>query len=233
MNSESFSTADPGLKKAVANAANGAVKRYGRWGLTREMAVRHGWSWVVDHGDWVQQVMDDNERTWSTIISRLVRAECDYLGDRVRCARLGIQQWENFHYTARGVEVAVRAVYHPSGWMDAPTPETPGLAYYRPVSPHSDWIVSMADVSRAMKRLDPGELLTLEALYRAEVPNKRLAEAYGVSEQTMSDRKEAVLRKLVDILGGTKPKAQCIESCTHPPRYPSRVPAEATPCTLN
>lgn len=216
--SESSKTADPTLRKVVVEASGYAFRRYGQWGLTTAKAAEHTWQWVLDHGDWVQEIMDEHERTWPRVLGRIAKAECDFLGDAHRCAALGIHPWENFHYTTAGVEVALRAALDPAGWLDAPVPELPGVAFNRPPAPHSDWIVSLADVTRAMRHLPKRDQLTLEALFRSDVPNKVVAEACGVSSPTMSDRKEAILRKMVDFLGGPKPRRQCIDTCTHPER---------------
>lgn len=215
---ESLKAADPSLRKVVVVTAADAAKRYGRWGLTADQAMAHIWQWVLDHGDWVQEIMDEHERSWPQVLGRIAKAEVEFLGDAQRCAALGIRPWENFYYTTAGVEVALRAAYDPAGWLDAPVPEFTGMAFHRPTAPHSDWIVSMADVTSAVKRLDPADQLTLEALYRSDVPKGRLAEAYGITAPTMSFRKESILRKVVDLLGGPRPRRQCIDTCSHPER---------------
>jgi hypothetical protein len=172
----------------------------------------------MDHAEWVQDIIDSDPSGWPKAIRRLVQAECEALCAAYRSAQIGTKPWDDFYYSTAAIETAIKASYHPSGWMDGPIPDTPGLAHYKPTAPHADWVVTRADISRAMRRLTRDERVILEALYRADVPNGRLAEAMGVSTSGMSDRKEAILRKMLRFLGGTQPRRQCQPSCTHPER---------------
>lgn len=209
---------DPNLRAAVQRAVMEAVGRYRGIGLKAATVSEHAWTWVEDHAEWVQAIIDGDPTGWPKTVRRLVQSDCEALGAAYRSARIGTKPWDNFYYSTAAIETAIKASYHPSGWMDGPIPDTPGLAHYKPTAPHADWVVTRADVSRAMRHLTPEERLILEALYRSDVPHGRLAEALGLSTSGMSDRKESILRKMLRFLGGAEPKRQCQPDCTHPER---------------
>lgn len=197
----------------IAAVAADMGRRYGRYGFGSEDAEQVCLLWVFEHPRHLQDYLDD-EKGGGRRLARVLRNECTDAGEEHKAQHLGYSRDDLFYYSKTMLSELLPAMFDRAAWLhpekgDAETEQR------RPSVPAEggNWIATLSDVSRAFDKLDKSDRELLERFHRDGEKNMDMARKCGVSEQTMSDWHSKALRRLVDKLGGPKPRAQH-EVCT-------------------
>lgn len=204
----------------ISSVASDMSRRYRRYqGCDFEDMSQTGWIWVFQHPlkmtEWYNR-STHSERDSAYLLARSLRNEMAGYGEDQKAAALGYSRDDVYYYTKGEVKDLLPSVFDEEAWLHPSTPDadTERRKKSRP-SEGGNWVASLADVSRALNKLDAGDRDLLVGFHKDGLSNNMMAEEYGVSKQTMSDWHDKAIRRLVDKLGGPRPRFEHDDQCNH------------------
>lgn len=211
---ELISTLGPVVESVGADLG----RRYWKYGATQEDMAQQGWLWIFQHPAKVVEWFDDENFTAaaaSRLLARSIRNECEQYGQDLKAQAVGYNRDDLAYYTRGMVRDLLPAMFDPESWLN---PEVSADGERRTKSAAAEggnWVATLADVSQAYAKLEVEDRDLLAAFHRDLWTNNMLAEAYGLPKQTMSDRHDRAVRRLVDALGGARPQWAHDADCEH------------------
>lgn len=201
------------ITPVVESTASDMGRRYHRYGAGREDMSQTGWLWIFDHPRKVLEYLE-NEKYGIKQLARALRNEMHDYGESVKAQELGYSLDDLYHYHKSEVRTLLDAMFDEEAWTEPPVSEG-GPTGRRDPATGGGWIATLADVSQAFAKLSEEDRGLLHAFHRDGWTNKMMAQASDISEQTMSYRHDMAVKRLVDVLGGPRPKPQHDADCTH------------------
>ena len=186
--------------------------RYRPYGASTEDMTQEAWLWILNHEAKVQSWLaeDGGERR----LGRAVRNQMQDYGERLKAQHLGYDRSDLYHYAAGEVKALLDIVFDPDEWLHPPTGDG-GRAAPKDLATGNGWVATLADVTRAFEKLDVEDRDMLHAFHRDGWTNNELAEELDINSSTMSYRHSRAVKRLVDHLGGPRPKSPCDNDCEH------------------
>ncbi|MCW2843335.1 MAG: Sigma-70 family polymerase sigma factor [Nocardioides sp.] len=201
------------ITPVVESVASDMSRRYGQYGADRADISQECWLWIFLHPEKVVEFLDNGDYGVKQLAKTLRNEAQDY-GESVKAQHLGYSLDDLYHYRKDEVRMLLDAVFDEEAWTEPPVSEE-GPTGRRDPATGGGWIATLTDVSQAFDRLQEKDRDLLIAFHREGWTNKMLADSAGVTEQTMSYRHDSAVRRLVDKLGGPRPRPQHDEDCSH------------------
>lgn len=200
------------VSASLASAANSVYRRFSGY-VEREDLVSEGWLWVLEHKVRTEEYdADENQKRADYRFRRDVSMAMETYARREKSTKVGYDPTDEAFYSQALVAVMLPAVvdgvYEPSpGIVD-------GSSNRSDPAEGGTWQAARADVAKAWEAaaLTEGERSTLKAYYVDGYSEAEIGEWFGLTQQTISKRIKAGIRKIVNELGGTKPKG-CPYDC--------------------
>lgn len=207
----------------IESVASEMGRRYSRFGADRDDLAQEAYLWLYDHPQKVADFLDDDKHGHKKLALTLRRELQDY-GESVKAQHLGYSRDDLYYFHKGEVRALLDAMFDEEAWTEPPVSDG-GPTGRRDPATGGGWIATLADVSQGFAKLSAEDRDLLHGFHRDGWANKMMAESAGISEQTMSYRHDMAVKRLVDILGGPKVKAQHDETCDHPyrPHYGRRA----------
>lgn len=214
----------------VESVAADMSRRYRRYGLDQADGSQQGWLFVYQHPAQMLRWFDEDNYSPAVackILARSLRNELENYGQDLKAQAVGYSRDDLAWYDKAMVRALLPAMFDPEAWLDGGLPangdEDEDEANTKRarrktvlLSEGNNWIATLADLSQAYAKLGKDDRDILAAFHRDSWQNNMLAEVYGISKQTMSDRHDRAVKRLVDLLGGPKPAWPHDGSCEHP-----------------
>lgn len=143
-------------------------------------------------GKWLYRVLENEFRDYAVDIK-------DQAGLQPRA---GI-----FFYSPADLRTLLPSMFDRDAWLHPPQSDdgTQGRSS-KALDEGNNWVTTLADVSRAFEALDPKDQGLIRRFHQWGETNADLAEEYGISHQSMSNKHTRVLNKMVEFLGGPRPQ---------------------------
>ena len=170
------------------------------------------WLWE-NQGRVLEWAEEYESKHFDRHIAKVLENECkDYARD-IKAQALGHQRNDEWFYSRGELKALLPAVFDPEAWTNPP--QSDGRSPSRPAE-GNNWATTLADISRAFDQLNVADQVLLRSFHEDDRSNKELAEAHGVTEQTMSYRHDRAVKRLLDLLGGEIPRPARAGSSTDP-----------------
>ena len=208
----------------LAPMVNGIASEFGRrhhaHGADAADFSQEMFLWIVKNEDQVRTWLDQEfftEDEGIKLIARSLRNECkDYAVD-IKAQTLGYERTDLHWYSKGEVKALLPAVFNESAWHEPPQSEGRST---KSQAEGGNWIATLADVAQAFSKLDPRDQHLLRRFHEDDWTNKMMAEAENVSHQSMSERHDRAVDRLVRLLGDTAPRP--MRDAAYYPRDPWR-----------
>lgn len=197
---------------ALASAANSVYRRFSGY-VDREDLVSEGWVWVLEHKVRMDEYdKDENAKRADYRFRRDVSIAMEKFARKEKSIKVGYDPSDEAFYNQALIAVMLPAVvdgvYEPSpGIVD-------GSSTRQDPAEGGTWQAARADVAAAWEAapLSVGERSTLRAYYVDGYSEEEIASWFDLTQQTISKRIKSGIRKIVNELGGEKPKG-CPYDC--------------------
>lgn len=190
----------------VASVANEYGRRYRQFGAERDDFVNECYLWLFEHPEKLAEFLEHEHA--DRLIARTLRNHCYDYGETLKAQHLGYSRDDLAYYSRNMCRELLPSLWDQEAWLEPPVAEeTAGRGGGDPAT-GGNWIATLADLSRAYDQLREEDRDLLAAFHRDSYTNKLMAEMHDVTEQTMSYRHDRAIKRLVDILGGPRPRPQ-------------------------
>lgn len=207
----------PTLGPVLDSVAAQMSRRYYTYGGTHEDLVQEGWLWAAEHPEKLLLWFDDENfspHEAEKMLAKSLRNHLQGYGEGLKAQALGYSTDDLTYYSRQYVRELLPLMFDDEAWMH---PEQGDGERRSPSDPAAggNWVATLADLSQAFAKLDPSDQDLLTRFHRDDVSNNAMADRCGVSKQTMSDWHDKAIRKLVDKLGGPRPRSSHDAECQH------------------
>jgi DNA-directed RNA polymerase specialized sigma24 family protein len=208
----------PTLGPVLDSVAAQMSRRYWSFGGTHEELVQEGWLWAAEHPEKLLLWFDDeltDPKAGEKMLAKSLRNHLQGYGESLKAQALGYSTDDLTYYSRQYVRELLPLMFDDEAWMH---PEQGDGERRAPSDPAAggNWVATLADLSRAFAKLDVNDRDLLTRFHRDDVSNNAMADRCGVSKQTMSDWHDKAIRRLVDLLGGPRPRSSHDAECQHP-----------------
>lgn len=199
-----FETFWPELQPMVDSIAAEFGRKNHQYGADAADYAQELCIYLIENEDQVVEWLEEYEpKHFDRFLARVLRNECiDYSRD-VRSQTLGYERRDEFFYSKNEVKALLPAMFDPEKWLEPPQSE--GRSTKAPAE-GGNWIATLADLSRAFDQLSLDDQVMLRSFHQEGRMNIEMADAYKVSESTMSYRHDQAVKRLVTVLGGEVPR---------------------------
>jgi DNA-directed RNA polymerase specialized sigma24 family protein len=191
----------------VEGIATESGRKYHQWGADREDFAQELTLWVLDNTDWLASKREeiDDDRQFTKFLARCLRNEIhDYQVD-IKAQAGGQDRTTAYWYSVAEVKYLLDQIFDEDAWLNPPQIEGGGGRGGDPAL-GNNWLATLADVSRAFTKLSSEDQSLLRDFHEYGARNKAMASINGVTEATMSYRHGQACKRLLEELGGPKPK---------------------------
>ena len=202
-----------GIMPVIDGVASDMGRKYHRFGADREDMSQTCLLWIFDHPSKVIEYLD-NEKYGIKQLARALRNECHDAGEQIKAQYLGYSLDDLYYYKKNEAKSLLDSMFDEEAWTEPPISEG-GPTGRRDPATGGGWIAALADVSRGYAQLSNADKALLEGFHRDGWTNIMMAEYHDCTTQTMSARHDSAIKRLVDILGGPRPRPQHDEDCDH------------------
>jgi len=173
--------------------------------------------WAVTHpGPLENYLLCEDEKQRDRLLYSAMRNHCRQYARKTRAGQFDLDLTDDVWYKLEALKGRgsrgrglLHMVYDDEAWL---TPENEGGESGR--KPASDpaegngWLATLADVSRAVELIGPAERWLIEKHYRDGWTYKEVGLSLfpAVGHETVSKRMDRAVRKIQEILGGSKPR---------------------------
>lgn len=161
--------------------------------------------WIVKNEHKVRTWLDPesfSEKEANSLLAWSLRREAKHYAVGVKAQALGYERSDLHWYNKGELKALLPLVFNDDAWHEPPQSE--GRSAKAP-SEGGNWIATLADVAQAFSRLGPADQKLLRGFHKYDFTNQSMADAEGITHQSMSDRHDSALGRLLRILGGTVP----------------------------
>lgn len=160
--------------------------------------------WMIDKANMLAEKREElGDEEFTRWLERCLENESkDYAVD-VKAQALGYERHDLHFYTKGELSFLLDCVFDKQKWLEPPQSE--GRSTKAP-SEGGNWIATLADVSQGFDQLPQADKILLREFHQFGHRNVDLAEAYGVTEATMSSRHTRSINRLLKKLGGSAPR---------------------------
>ena len=161
--------------------------------------------WIVKNEDKVRgwlESEDLNEREANNTLAKALRDTARTLAVEVKAQALGYERDDLHWYNKGELKALLPLMFNDDAWHEPPQSE--GRSAKAP-SEGGNWIATLADVAQAYSKLDAKDQQLLRWFHKDDRSNQDLADDEGVTHQSMSERHDRAIGRLLRILGGTVP----------------------------
>lgn len=210
------------MTEVLPLVANQSARRYKAWSdrddIAQELRV-----WIWQHGhkldEWVELEHEGEEKLGYAdrmTYRSLTNAASRYCQEQ-KARRLGYEPDDVYYWNEGEVRALLPELFRPEAISDPPQFDGEGRDNRLP-NERGGWQATLADLGRAYESL-PGHQRSLLYEYFGEGESQEfMAESYGVTQPTMSNRITRAVRALLDELGGRAPGNPHFDDCDHPGR---------------
>lgn len=196
------------LLDAVSVTTNVLSRRYSRYGIDRDDISQELWIWCMHNTkwlvDWLVREEQAEQRQGYAALTKSLRRAGERFCRREKAAITGYRTEDEFFYEENMIKdwLSVRA--NGVGVLDST--EFVGKVKNRKVASEG-WNVEaiIADLDRALGKLDAKARGIVVALYGDGEKAERVAMDFGVTRQAIEQQAQRALRKMVEELGGRNP----------------------------
>ena len=157
--------------------------------------------WIVKNEDKVREWLDPEDPAHGLLAVSLKNVAKGYAVG-VKAQALGYERDDLHWYNKGELKALLPLVFNDDAWHEPPQSE--GRSAKAP-SEGGNWIATLADVSQAYSKLDLADQQLLRYFHKDDYSNQEMADDEGVTHQSMSERHDRALGRLLRILGGTVP----------------------------
>ena len=177
-----------------------------KWGASASDFSQEAVTWMLENERLLSRkyAEADSPDAFGKYLAQCITNEFkDYYVD-IRDQAGGQPRQGAYYYTLAEVRELLPIMFDPRKWHEPPVTE--GAATRGDPATGGNWIATLADVAQAYARLEHGDRVLLHRFHQEGFMNKTMAKMYGVSEATMSNRHNAAVKRLLEVLGGERPK---------------------------
>lgn len=165
------------------------------------------WIWFLEHPNKVKswEKMDDKESV--KLIARSLRNCAKDYCQKEKAKIAGYNVEDNYYYDKQVLEFILPAVLR--GDNTSPSMIDLGFTATKKVaSEGGNWFAMMADVDKALKKLNEEQFNIIYLRFGDGSDNGTLAKELSISEDAARMRVNRAMNSLLNILGGTKPRKE-------------------------
>ena len=211
---EILTTVDP----IINSVASDASRKYRRYGGDTEDFIQEGWLWLYQHPTKVMEWFDGDRyapREAERLLARSLHNACTDYGEDIKAQAVGYNRDDVVYYSKQYVKELLPSMFDREAWIHPEQGDGERLSRGGDPAVGGNWIATLADVSRAYDQMEEADRDILWAFHSVKMTNNELAEIHNVTKQRMSDLHDRAVRRLVDLLGGTKPRPAHDADCDH------------------
>lgn len=200
----------------IEAVAHDYARRYRNFGGEHEDFVQESLLWLFDHPQKILLWADaDAEPHGMKKLARALRNNAHDYGEDLKAQATGYNRDDLVYYSKASVRELLPKVFDAEAWV-YPEQGEEGRRTASDPAAGNNWVATLADVAQAFERLGDEDKNLLRSFHaEPEWTNNELAEFYGVSKQTMSDWHDRAVKRLLDLLGGPRPRQEHNEDCAH------------------
>lgn len=209
-------TAGPVVESVAADIA----RRYWTYGCDQADLSQEGWVWVYQHPEHMLRWFDPeqySEESAIRLLAKSLRRACVNYGEDLKAAKLGYSREDLVYYSKQGLHPLLDAMFDPEAWLK---PEQDSIDSERrqksAPAEGGNWLATLADVAQGFTKLTTEDQALLRMFHEKPAwRNKDAADYFKISEATMSYRHDRAIGRLLNQLGGPRPKSSHDEDCGH------------------
>ena len=192
-----------GIAYEVANRFASRGRKYGAEG---DDFYQEFWLWSAGKSDLIAEKAEElDERGFERFIGRCLENEArDYLRD-IKSQALGYHRDDEYFFSRGEMTYLLESVFDPEAWLNPPQSE--GRSTKAPAE-GNNWVTTLADVRAGFDKLGAEDQVLLRAFHEEGHPNNEVADALGITESACSYRHHRAIKRLVEHLGGEKPRPE-------------------------
>jgi hypothetical protein len=157
--------------------------------------------WIVKNENKVRTWLDPEDPAHGLLVVSLKNVAKAYAVG-VKAQALGYERDDLHWYNKGELKALLPLMFNDDAWHEPPQSE--GRSAKAP-SEGGNWIATLADVAQAYSKLDAKDQRLLRWFHKDDRSNQDLADDEGVTHQSMSERHDRAIGRLLRILGGTVP----------------------------
>lgn len=204
----------------IESVSHDASRRYRQFGADHEDFQQECLLWCYDHPKKLIEWFDPDltePRAGERLLARSLRNNAIDVGEELKAQHLGYSRDDLSFYSRAMVRELLPSMFDEEAWLHPEQNDGEKVSGGDPAT-GNNWVATLADLSRAFDQLDSSDRDLLRRFHQDGDSNNDVAADCGVPKQTMSDWHDRAVRRLVDILGGAKPRAEHDADCEHPYR---------------
>lgn len=177
------------------------------WGAEAGDFRQEFYMYLLDNEEYLSTKYEeiDNPDQFGRWLGKVLQGEAaDYFLD-IRAQGGGQDRSTAYWYSVAEVKYLLDKVFDEDAWLNPPQIEGASGGHGDPAV-GGNWVATLADVSRAFSKLSIEDQTLLRDFHEHGVRNKDMAEVYEITEATMSYRHGQACKRLLDELGGPKPR---------------------------
>lgn len=189
----------------VEGVAAEYARSYRRWGADAEDFRQEFVLWMLDHeAELAESLRELGPEQFEKYLARCLRNEGNDYGVDIRDQAGGQPRHDAYFYSTGELKTLLPSVFDPEAWLNPPQYGGENRSSRAPAE-GNNWVATLSDVSRAFSQLDLEDQALLRDYHQHGIKNKELAQAFKVTEATMSYRHTQALKRLLKHLGGPRP----------------------------
>lgn len=195
----------------ATTAARRCHRRFGRWAAFDDMvqvAMEYAWRKRDLVSRFLDRETDEDRKRGEWGLVRTLERACERYARQEKAAALGYRVEDEYFYNEATIEALI------SAYVSGDTPglnqvldpaEMGGRRKSRPASEGNDLLAMVADVAKALKKLDPRTYGIVVARATDAQTVQQLAAAWEISHQRVSQIHKRGIMLIANDLGGERP----------------------------
>ncbi|HET6917252.1 MAG TPA: hypothetical protein VFH56_14255 [Acidimicrobiales bacterium] len=162
--------------------------------------------WLASHpGKLAEWEALEDEKATTKMVARTLRNHASLCCQELKAQVLGYSLRDLVWYARGELSVLLDHMFDQESWSNPPEQDGEKRRGGDPAT-GNNWLATLSDVSRAFDQLKDADRDLLYLYHRDGKTNVDLARRRGVSEQAQSRMHHRALGRLLDLLGGEKPR---------------------------
>ena len=195
----------------AAIAGRSVYRRFGNWAEfddLKQAALEYAWKRSDKVAEFMMRDDEIERRRGRAALSTFLRRAAERYARKEKAKKSGYQATDEYFYKVALVENLIRAVYNNDIDMvgqvfDAETMNTKRSK--RLANEGNDVLAMVADIDRAMRKIDPRMRLILLERYGADLTLSAIAEMHSISQSRVDQIVRAGMKNMIEVLGGRSP----------------------------
>lgn len=198
------------LTLAIASEFSRKFRRYGveTADVAQELRL-----WLFQHPRKLAEFEAlDDEKATTKMVARVLRNEAGDFCQRTKAEVLGYELHDLSWYRRGELKPLLDAMFDREAWTEPPVSEDGGKRGGDPAV-GGNWLATLVDVARAFDQLNDDDKALLRLFHDDGKTNVDLAKQRGITPQAMSEKHHRVLGRLLNLLGGERPRGTHENDC--------------------